>query len=85
MFECRACAAKSEEIKHLLAELNQRAKEAELLQKRLIELAEPGVNRRLIPPRPHEEKPEFLGPAVPGGMNFPGYERPPAKPGYEVE
>jgi len=97
-FGCDACDARKDEIEHLRVELTEKNKQIELLVKRLTELSDPGIDRRLRPPRPMgplQGPVPVGGHPVPGrtltnqpGSNLPGYERertagPPVS--YEVE
>jgi len=69
MFECRGCQSKDNEIDHLRASISALFDQLERAQARVMELAEPGVNRRMNPPanqpqrRPqaHELRPELPG------------------------
>ena len=72
MFECRACKAKDEEIDRLQVNVKDLLEMLEKAQARVMELAEPGVNRRLAPQRT-EVAPEHAARfRVP--PQFPGYE-----------
>ncbi len=93
---CDACEARKDEIDHLRVELTEKNKQLELLVKRLTELSDPGIDRRLRPPRPIEgvvrplRGPGATTPPPPTlhndpGSNFPGYERGAIKPSYEIE
>jgi len=95
LWKCEACEARKDEIGHLRAELSAVHEQNTLLTKRLTELADPGIDRRLRMPRPIEMKTPIPvggpteGPGVPvgkpAGPQFPGYERPPVKTAFEVE
>jgi len=81
--KCEGCEARREEITHLRAELEQVHRQNETLTKRLTEIADPGIDRRLRPPRPIDPA-KVVPPSVPLPQ-YPGYERPPGKPAIEVE
>jgi|GEM_PF-2363357 len=84
-FKCQACEARREEIDHLRAELDALHRQNEILTKRLTELADPGIDRRLRPPRPVPPGQVFTGRPPAQATEFPGYERPQPKPEVEVE
>ena len=96
-FGCDGCDARKETIQVLQAELTAKNGQIETLTKRLTEIADPGIDRRLRQPRPIGP---LAGPTAPPpplpdvtlhdkpGANFPGYERrttmgPPQS--YEIE
>ena len=95
-FGCDGCDARKETILVIRAELTEKNNQIETLTKRLTEIADPGIDRRLRQPRPIGPLPGPV-PAKPlpdvtlhdqPGANFPGYERrPPMGPptDYEVE
>lgn len=94
-FSCAACEARTNEIDHLRVELTEKNKQIDTLIKRLTEIAEPGIDRRLQPPRALGPLPGPIrgpGPTTPppptlkneAGANFPGYERAPGRPDYEI-
>lgn len=72
MFECKGCKAKDEEIAHLQANVAKLLEMVEKSSAKVMELAEPGVNRRMQPQ-----------PQAPGGPPTPRYAVPPQYPGYE--
>jgi len=89
-------AERKETIEILQSELTEKNKQIETLTKRLTEIADPGIDRRLRQPRPIGPlAPPIGAKPVPGvthhndpGANYPGYERerpvgPPQS--YEVE
>ena len=81
-FKCRGCEARDQEIRHLLAELDRLHGFLETSQKRLTELADPGINARLTPRAPASRQvPIQMKTAV----NFPGYERPRPQAQPEIE
>jgi len=95
-FGCDACDARKDEIDHLRVELTEKNKQIETLIKRLTEISDPGIDRRLREPRkigPLPGPTRGPGPTEPPpptlhnqpGSNFPGYERGPARPNYEIE
>ena len=84
-FKCQACEARREEIDHLRAELDAILKQNELLTKRITELADPGIDRRLRPPRAVPPGQVVGAARVPSAGEFPGYERRPSTPELEVE
>jgi hypothetical protein len=73
MFDCRGCRAKDDEIKRLGDELARMHAQLDVALRRAFEVASPGVERRVDPPRPREarEKPQL--------------RRVPTLPGYEPE
>ena len=72
MFECKACAARLDEIGHLRAIITDQQTALEKAQARVMELAEPGVNWRMSKPK----EPAARIPAPqPDPEEFPGYER----------
>lgn len=83
LFDCRGCKAKDSEIAHLIAQLDKLSEMVERSQKRVTELAEPGITNRLLGPsaaRGSSPRPPVR--LVPG---FPGYAPERAKPAYEVD
>ncbi len=83
-FGCDGCDARKETIEVIQAELTAKNNQIETLTKRLTEIADPGIDRRLRQPRPI--KGPLPGPVGPRplrdvtlhdepGANFPGYER----------
>lgn len=69
MFECKACEAKTEEIEHLRSIITELQKQLEKATARVMELAAPGIERRMasapaVMPRPQ----------VPPRDMMPGYE-----------
>jgi len=72
MFECRACKAKDEEIAHLQANVKDLLEMLDKAQARVMELAEPGVNRRMAPQRTEVSREHRARFSVP--PQFPGYE-----------
>lgn len=88
LFSCRACQAKDEEIKHLLAQLDRLQELLDRQTKQLCELVQPGTAYRIEKaargPRPVEPKADA---AVRGQqpVYFPGYERDPRKAPVEIE
>lgn len=81
MFDCKACQARAEEIQHLRAIITELQAGLEKAQQRVMELVEPGVNRRLKKVEEGAEMPKpvafYRAPA------FPGYESRP-EPGIEI-
>lgn len=79
MFDCKACEAKTDEITHLRAIVTEMQAALEKAQTRVMELAAPGVNRRMR----HIDD----APAAPQRMvvhpQFPGYEMRP-EPAIEI-
>ena len=71
MFECRGCAAKDQEIDHLRANIEKLLEQLEKAQARVMELAEPGVNRRMNPQGEVHKRPPTQYRIQP---EFPGYE-----------
>jgi len=71
MFECKACEARIQEITHLRAIITEMQAATEKAQARVMELAEPGVNRRMS--RPQEPAARIPRP-LPVPQEFPGYE-----------
>ncbi len=95
-FGCDGCDARKETIQVLQAELTAKNTQIETLTKRLTEIADPGIDRRLRPPRAIEGPPTPPSPPKPlpgvthhnqAGSNYPGYERPQAagRERFEVE
>jgi hypothetical protein len=86
-FRCRGCEARDQEIRHLLAELQSQRVATEKATARVMEIADPGSNARMVP-RPAIQ-PRRLAPTktegAGAGDSLPGYERLPLKPVYEVE
>jgi len=72
MFECRGCAAKGQEIDHLRANIEKLLEQLEKAQARVMELAEPGVNRRMNPPAEARDRQPVQRYRIP--PEFPGYE-----------
>lgn len=72
MFECKGCMAKDKEIDHLRANIHDLLQSLEKAQARVMELAEPGVNRRMNPPA------QAAAPVPPQMFRIP-----PQYPGYE--
>lgn len=88
-FDCRGCKAKDSEILHLMGQLDKLQSMLEAGQKRLAELAEPGISLRLAGAARQEARPVAVDPAtarVPRRMvqGFPGYG-PEPKRGPDVE
>jgi hypothetical protein len=71
MFECKGCAAKDQEIDHLRANIEKLLEQLEKAQARVMELAEPGVNRRMNPPAEVHKRPAQHWRVPP---ELPGYE-----------
>ena len=71
MFDCKACEAKTDEITHLRAIVTEMQEALEKAQVRVMELAAPGVNRRL---RRVEEPERDQAPPATFHPQFPGYE-----------
>lgn len=81
MFDCKACQARAEEIAHLRAIITELRADLEKAQTRVMELVEPGVNRRLRVVESPAEMPkpvQFYRPP-----EFPGYESRP-EPGIQI-
>jgi len=81
MFECKGCLAKDKEIDHLRANIHDLLQSLEKAQARVMELAEPGVNRRMNPPVPTRHSPPAHFRIEP---QYPGYE-PRMEPVIEVD
>jgi|GEM_PF-4524644 len=58
MFKCRACEAKEKEIDHLRAIIAELQKQLEKATARVMELAQPGIERRMQTPPPEMPRPE---------------------------
>lgn len=90
LFHCRGCEARSEEIDHLRAELDRVHTQKEQLERRLTEIVEPGIERRMASTAARAERPMRPGEAVTAAptrrrfVNFPGYERPREPERYDV-
>jgi len=61
LFDCRGCKAKDSEIAHLMGQLDKLQAMVENGQKRLAELAEPGISLRLAGAARQEKRPETSG------------------------
>ena len=84
MFKCRGCAAKDDEIRHLLALLDKVQAAASQTQARLAEIASPGAERRRVA-EPVLRVPFRTPPSPPElAASFPGYEPTAARAGFEV-
>jgi hypothetical protein len=80
VFECKGCKAKDKEIDHLLALTDSLQRQNEAMQKRLLEIADPGSNRRVET----AARPARAQVLRPRREAYPGEERRRA-PGIEVE
>lgn len=80
MFKCKGCEAKGDEILHLRAIITEQQAALEKAQTRVMELAEPGVNRRMSKIDSTEPPAPAPVPALP---QFPGYEMRP-DPGIQL-